>query len=96
MTATYVSIADACEMIGCDRKKIYGMVRDGRLTAYKFGPRMTRLKKEEIERLAEQCKVATTTSGELDTTPKSGKLSKAEETVVAALHSQRLIERALK
>ncbi|WP_085190670.1 helix-turn-helix domain-containing protein [Mycobacterium sp. IEC1808] len=45
----YLSINDAAEYLGVTTRTIHQMVADGRLTAYRLGARVVRLRRDEID-----------------------------------------------
>lgn len=98
MTREYLTTKEAAQILGCPRARVYRMIRDGLLPGYNFGPRMTRVRATDIERLASECRIETdpgdSASGgvEVGPTPQS----REQEAADAALASMRLISRALK
>ena len=44
----YISMTDTAELLGCTTRTIRQMVADGRLVAYKLGPRFVRLRSDEV------------------------------------------------
>jgi len=46
---TYITKAEAAETIGVTTRTIDQMIADGRLIAYRLGPRIIRLRREEID-----------------------------------------------
>ncbi|BAS27410.1 type VII toxin-antitoxin system MntA family adenylyltransferase antitoxin [Limnochorda pilosa] len=49
----FVTIAEATRRLGISRATLYRWARAGRLTLHKVGPRATRVKEEEVQRLEE-------------------------------------------
>lgn len=45
----YVSIVEAAEYLGCTDRTIRQMIADGRLTGYRSGRRLVRLRLDEID-----------------------------------------------
>jgi excisionase family DNA binding protein len=45
----YISRAKAAELIGVTPRTLDNMIRDGRLTGYRLGPRTVRLNRAEVE-----------------------------------------------
>ena len=44
----YISMTDTAELLGCTTRTIRQMVADGRLVAYRLGPRFVRLRSDEV------------------------------------------------
>lgn len=49
-----ITIKDVQDALSCKSAKAWGLVRDGHLTAIKFGKRMTRFKSEQVLQLMER------------------------------------------
>src|SRR5581483_9405296 len=47
----YYSITEAAQMLGVSRVSIWRWIREGRLPALRVGPRTTRLRRQDVERL---------------------------------------------
>ncbi len=45
----YLSIGQTADYLGLTDRTVRQMVSDGRLTAYRLGPRVVRLRREEID-----------------------------------------------
>jgi excisionase family DNA binding protein len=45
----YMSISDAAEYLGVTTRTVHQMIADGRLTAYRLGARVVRLRRDEID-----------------------------------------------
>lgn len=46
---TYLSIPEVALLIGVTEFSVREMIKDGRLKAYSLGPRIVRLKRDEVE-----------------------------------------------
>ncbi|MBU8810702.1 excisionase family DNA-binding protein [Mycolicibacterium goodii] len=46
---TYITPVEAAAVLGVTRRTVANMVNDGRLPAYRLGPRLTRLRLDEVK-----------------------------------------------
>ncbi|MFZ5925787.1 MAG: helix-turn-helix transcriptional regulator [Bacillota bacterium] len=53
----YITLQEAAERLGVHRTTLYRWARGGRIPLYSFGPRSTRIKEEDLERLEEEARV---------------------------------------
>jgi len=81
------------DILACRRGHVYKLIREGELSAIKFGPRMVRIEPEELERYKDS-KCKTTTSGDLDAIEANGLPSEDEARADAALSSMKLKRKA--
>ena len=44
----YIWIAESAELLGCTTRTIRKMIADGRLKAYRLGPKFVRLRHDEV------------------------------------------------
>lgn len=51
MPPKLISIADAADRLSCGTRTIRGWIAEGRLTAYRVGPRLIRIDVAELDRL---------------------------------------------
>jgi excisionase family DNA binding protein len=59
----YVSLAEAQGILGVSNRTLRRWIAEGRLSAYRLGPRMIRLDGDELDRLARPIPSAAATRG---------------------------------